>query len=245
MSDRPLIILGIDALDWGWVDSHRHQLPNLAGWPVVSPLQSIFPPDSIPAWTTIFTGRGPADHGYLDSIDYLDEAPDTAATTAASALPHNTFWDEASRQGLKVCVVNPFLAYPAWEVNGVMIAGPVFVDGSASITGIDEGELPPLPQLGGIVTFPTRKTVGPFVEQTLRRHAGAGGLRACRPGAGGARPVLHQPPHRRSHQALPLALHRSRRPHVSRAEPAREGDRAHVRADRRDPRASTPSSATW
>jgi hypothetical protein len=63
--------------------------------------------------------------------------------------------------------VNPFLAYPAWDVNGVMISGPVFADGSASITGISETALPPLPQLGGIVAFPTKKTVGPFVERTL------------------------------------------------------------------------------
>jgi hypothetical protein len=173
-----LVILGIDALDWDYVERRRAQLPNLASWPVMAPLASIFPPDSIPAWTTIFTGRGPGDHGYLDSIDYLDDAaPDQAAMTAASALPHNTFWDVASARGMQVCIVNPFLAYPAWDVNGVMIAGPVFVDGSASITGIDREALPPLPQLGGIVAFPTRNTVGPFVEQTLadtRRQADFG-----------------------------------------------------------------------
>jgi hypothetical protein len=169
LSQDRLIILGIDALDWNYVERRRSELPPLASWPVVSPLASIFPPDSIPAWTTIFTGRGPGDHGYLDSIDYLDgDTPEKAATTAASALPHNTFWDAASERGMKVCVVNPFLAYPAWDVNGVMIAGPVFVDGTASITGINPDDLPPLPQLGGIVTFPTRKTVGPFVERTLR-----------------------------------------------------------------------------
>lgn len=169
MSGRRLIVLGIDALDWGYVEQHRDALPNLSRWPTLAALPSIFPPDSIPAWTTIFTGRGPGDHGYLDSIDYLDnDTPEAAATTAASALPHNTFWDAASREGLRVCVVNPFLAYPAWEVNGVMISGPVFVDGTASITGVDPAELPPLPQLGGIVTFPTSKTVGPFVEQTLK-----------------------------------------------------------------------------
>ena len=167
MPRRPLIVLGIDALDWGYVDAHRGSLPNLDALPVLSPLRSIFPPDSIPAWTTIFTGRSPADHGYLDSIDYLDDRPEESASNAASALPHRTFWDVASRRGERVCVINPFLAYPAWEVNGVMIAGPVFVDGTASITGIDASDLPPLPQLGGIVTFPNKKTVGPFVEQTL------------------------------------------------------------------------------
>ena len=85
MSQDRLIILGIDALDWGYVERRRSELPTLASWPVVSPLASIFPPDSIPAWTTIFTGRGPGDHGYLDSIDYLDdETPGKAAARRTS-----------------------------------------------------------------------------------------------------------------------------------------------------------------
>jgi predicted AlkP superfamily pyrophosphatase or phosphodiesterase len=167
VGDRPLIILGIDALDWGYVAAHRDAVPTLGAWPVLAPLRSIFPPDSIPAWTTIFTGSGPAEHGCLDSIDHLDRTPEAASAAAAGKLPGRTFWDEASRGGMRVAVVNPFLAYPSWDVNGVMIAGPVFVDGSASITGIAPEALPPLPQLGGIVTFPSRRTMGPFVEQTL------------------------------------------------------------------------------
>ncbi|HEU4658599.1 MAG TPA: alkaline phosphatase family protein [Capillimicrobium sp.] len=164
---RPLIILGVDGLDWEFVDDHRDALPTLSRWPSLRPLRSIFPPDSIPAWTTIFTGVGPAEHGCLDAIDYLDDAPGKATDDAAQRLPGNTFWDEASRRGLKVCVVNPFMAYPAWDVNGLMVSGPVFVDGTLSVTGAAPDELPEAPELGGIVTFPTRDTIGPFVEETL------------------------------------------------------------------------------
>lgn len=165
---KPLIILGIDGLDWRYVDAHRDQLRALASWPVLAPLASIFPPDSIPAWTTIFTGVPPGEHGMLDSIDYLDKRPAKAAETAGEALPNRTFWDEAGRRGKRVCVVNPFLAYPAWEVNGVMVAGPVFVSGELSATGLEPGQLGSTPELGGIVSFPTPKTMGPFVEETLR-----------------------------------------------------------------------------
>jgi predicted AlkP superfamily phosphohydrolase/phosphomutase len=165
---KPLIVLGIDGLDWRYVDAHRDELPTLASWPVLAPLASIFPPDSIPAWTTIFTGVPPGEHGMLDSIDYLDKRPAQAAETAGEALPHRTFWDEAGRRGKRVCVVNPFLAYPAWEVNGMMVAGPVFVSGEVSATGIDPDRLGKIPELGGIVSFPTPKTMTPFVEETLR-----------------------------------------------------------------------------
>lgn len=164
---RPLAVLGIDGLDWRYVDAHRDSLSNLSSWPVLRPLRSIFPPDSIPAWTTIFTGVEPGEHGMLDSIDYLDKRPAHAAEAAGSVLPHRTFWDEAGRRGKRVCVVNPFLAYPAWEVNGMMVAGPVFVSGGVSATGVDVRQLGPMPELGGIVDFPTPKTMGPFVKETL------------------------------------------------------------------------------
>ena len=134
---------------------------------MLAPLRSIFPPDSIPGVDDDLHGSR-ARRPRLPRRDRLSRLEaDRAATDAASELPGRTFWDAASRRGLKVCVVNPFLAYPAWDVKGVMISGPVFVDGSVSITGISAAALPPLPQLGGIVTFPTRKTVGPFVERTL------------------------------------------------------------------------------
>jgi hypothetical protein len=167
----PLIVLGIDGLDWRYVDAHRDDLPTLAEWPVLAPLASIFPPDSIPAWTTIFTGVPPGEHGMLDSIDYLDKRPAQAAEIAGGALPNMTFWDEAGRRGKRVCVVNPFLAYPAWEVNGVMISGPVFVSGEVSATGIGPEHIGKIPELGGIVSFPSPKTMGPFVEETLNATA--------------------------------------------------------------------------
>src|SRR5581483_11392797 len=50
---------------------------------------------------------------------------------------------------------------------GIMVAGPVFVSGDVACTGIDRSEIEPIPELGGIVTFPTPKTMGPFVEDTL------------------------------------------------------------------------------
>jgi predicted AlkP superfamily phosphohydrolase/phosphomutase len=167
VSDQPLIMLGIDGLDWEYVDAHRAELPTLAGWPRLQPLRSVFPPDSIAAWTTIFTGISPGDHGFLDSIDYLSRRPASAAEAAGRTLANSTFWDEAARRGATVCVINPFLAHPAWDVNGLMISGPVFVSGEVSVTGRTPDELGPVPSLGGIVDFPTAKTMGSFLDDTL------------------------------------------------------------------------------
>jgi predicted AlkP superfamily phosphohydrolase/phosphomutase len=169
-----VIFLGVDGLDWEFVEQHLTQLPTLgrlAAEATVRPLQSIFPPDSIPAWTTIFTGAGPAEHGVIESIDYLGGGkPAEAVEGATGFLRGRTFWDSASDAGKSVCVLNAFMAYPVWPVNGLMLSGPVFV-ASEEASVYPDGALETLgslPQLGGIVDFPTERTMSSFIESTLR-----------------------------------------------------------------------------
>ena len=76
MSRRPLIVLGIDALDWSYVEAHRDALPNLGAWPVLSPLAVDLPARLDPGVDDDLHGPRPGEHGYLDSIDYLDKQPD-------------------------------------------------------------------------------------------------------------------------------------------------------------------------
>jgi predicted AlkP superfamily phosphohydrolase/phosphomutase len=166
-----VVFLGIDGLDPRVVERHIDELPALASMRrdgVIAELPSIFPPDSIPAWITIFTGESPAEHGIVESIDYLAKNPARASEGVPSLLRGRTFWDRLSREGQRVCVVNPFMAYPAWPVNGAMVTGPVFVDHAEPSTfpdGVaDEYQLP---QLGGIVDFPTHRTMSQFLEASL------------------------------------------------------------------------------
>jgi predicted AlkP superfamily phosphohydrolase/phosphomutase len=165
-----VVLLGIDGLDPLVIEEHLDQLPALsrlhaAG--LVSRLESIFPPDSIPAWITIFTGQAPAEHGVLESIDYLAKNKAAAFDAAPELLRGRTFWDELSRRGYRVAVLNPFMAYPAWDVNGVMVSGPVFVDESEPSVTPSGAELGPLPQLGGVVDFPNPKTMKAFLESSV------------------------------------------------------------------------------
>ena len=135
----------------------------------MAPLASIFPPDSIPAWTTIFTGRGPGDHGYLDSIDYLDDdAPDQRSDDRRKrAAPPHVLGRRVAR-GLKVCVVNPVPRLPG-------LGRQRRDDRRAGVRRrhrVDHRDRPrsaaaACRSSAGSSTFPTRKTVGPFVEQTL------------------------------------------------------------------------------
>ncbi len=163
-----LVIIGIDALDAVLLERWRDDLPNFRkimekGYH--APLESTKPPDSIPAWVTIYTGMQPWEHGIVDSMDYLDiRAGGRALDT--KVLVGKTFWDKASRAGKRVCVINPLLAYPVWQVNGIMVNGPVFVSGEAQSYPPDILEHFKIPELGGMADFPGRKDLADFLKRT-------------------------------------------------------------------------------
>ena len=168
MSERPLCVIGIDALDPDLLERWRDRIPNLAA--MMTPghygrLQSTFPPDSIPAWTSIYTGLDPSVHGGLEYIDYLDIK--SGAKLDVSRVRGSAFWDVVGKQGKKVLVVNPFMTYPAWPVHGTMISGPVFVTGEVSVHPQGLALPEPVPELGGMVEFPTARTLQSFYQRCV------------------------------------------------------------------------------
>ena len=128
-------IIGIDGLDKNILDRHIDALPGFrkmreAG--ILTTIKSVFPADSVPAWTTIFTGLNPAEHGIIRGKDYI-ESVSAFEEQNGFKLQGRTFWDHLSGKGYKCLVINPFLAYPAWEMNGIMESGPAFIEGDYSI----------------------------------------------------------------------------------------------------------------
>lgn len=166
-----LIVIGIDGFDpilikkWG---SELANLKSLCDRERTITIKSTLPPDSICAWASIFTGKNPAEHGMIESVDYLSTKKKSKSiyTEKASVLKGNTFWDIASQKGKTVCVINPFLAYPAWEIQGMMISGPVFEGGDT--TSYPDGILNDyeFPSLGGMVDFPNEKELDEFIIRT-------------------------------------------------------------------------------
>jgi predicted AlkP superfamily phosphohydrolase/phosphomutase len=170
MKKTRLILLGIDGMDFDYARSMITDLPNikkLSETGIFSPFRSVFPPDSIPSWITCYTGKNPSEHGVLESVNYLAKG-DKRINVDTSVFQGRTFWDILGEAGNKVCVINPFMGYPVWPVNGVMINGPVFIDGNIQISDRSWVEGLTVPgSLGGIVDFPTRKTLGDFIKKTV------------------------------------------------------------------------------
>lgn len=129
-----ITILGIDGLEKSIVDQYIDLLPNfkkISQEGLLSTIDSVFPADSVPAWNTIFTGLNPSEHGIIRGRDYIESYEDFKGSLTFQ-LEGNTFWDKLSNGGKKCLVINPYLAYPAWKVNGVMVSAPSFVEGPST-----------------------------------------------------------------------------------------------------------------
>ncbi len=165
---KKTILVILDGLDYSYIESNIDKLQyfkKLFDSNKLLPLESVVPADSIPSWTSIYTGLNPAEHGVLESIDYLDFK--NKAKGDYSIIEGNTFWDHIGNEGKKVFIFNPFMAYPAWDVNGLMICGPVFEGGEISTNKPKEVELKNMPSIGGMVEHPSNKEMESFYKSTM------------------------------------------------------------------------------
>ncbi len=155
-------------MDYEYSMSIINKLPNINNLlknGCVKAFKSVFPADSIPAWITCYTGKNPSEHGVLESINYLGKDSERI-NLDTSIFQGKTFWDIVGNAGEKVCIINPFMAYPVWSVNGLMVNGPVFINGDVEISDPTiVGDISVPDSLGGITAFATKKTLKPFVKK--------------------------------------------------------------------------------
>ena len=165
---KKTIMIILDGFDYTYIEKNLdkfHFFKNLYDNKKLCSLESVVPADSIPSWTTIYTGLNPAEHGVLESIDYLDFKNKVKGDY--SVIQGHSFWDVLSEEGKKVFIFNPFMAYPAWNVNGLMICGPVFEGGDVSTNRPDLVDMKTMPSIGGMVDHPTDKEMPKFFENTM------------------------------------------------------------------------------
>lgn len=162
------IMVILDGFDYQFLQKNLDQLPffkQLDEMGNLASLESVVPADSIPSWTTIYTGLNPSEHGVLESIDYLDFKNKVKGDY--SVIQGHAFWDVLSAEGKRVFVFNPFMAYPAWDVNGLMICGPVFEGGDVSTNQPEAVDFDTMPAIGGMVDHPTHKEMPQFFRDTM------------------------------------------------------------------------------
>lgn len=125
---RKLIILGIDGMDWDVIVRYKDMLPNVCGLMQKNSyphLRSVFPADTTPAWSTIYTGLDPSEHGIINFVNVgAKQNAYKPLTFDDSAFKGRTFWDALNKQGLSCVVILPMNIKEGWDIDGLMITRP-------------------------------------------------------------------------------------------------------------------------
>ncbi len=124
---KKVLVIGLDGatldLVKPWVKEGK--LPNMARimqQGAYGPLQSVIPPISPPAWTSIITGQNPGRYGIYDFV--MREPDGYRLQSARRDLSQlRTVFGILSQAGKRVGVVNVPLTYPPEKVNGLMVSG--------------------------------------------------------------------------------------------------------------------------
>jgi predicted AlkP superfamily phosphohydrolase/phosphomutase len=118
-----VVLIGIDGLDADLLRVYGPSLPHLRRLMLESPfleLTSSFPPETAPAWASLYTGLSPSNHGMMSGMQNVGPHPPPQGTLRGypacghpiSALKGMSFWEQASQAGKRVRVINPLLSYP-------------------------------------------------------------------------------------------------------------------------------------
>lgn len=85
-------------------------------------LTSVVPPLSAPAWVSFMTGTNPGRHGVYHFRN-LERDGIGASLVGSWQYKGTTIFDRASDAGRRVVAFRVPMTYPAWSINGTMIAG--------------------------------------------------------------------------------------------------------------------------
>lgn len=128
-----VFVLGIDGafpeyIFGGWLD----ELPNikkLISEGSFAKMNSTIPPLSVVAWSTIYTGKSPADTGIFEYTYRKNFSYDDIHIVSSKNLHEKTVWQIASEQNKKsvICYLN--LTWPIKPFNGCLIGDPLSPSG--------------------------------------------------------------------------------------------------------------------
>lgn len=124
-----LIIIGIDGLDIDVIQQYRSVLPNISKLITINPstsLRSVFPADTVPAWSTVYTGMDPSEHGIINFVNVgVKDNTYRPLEFNDNDFIGKTFWDKLNRDGKSCAVILPMNIKKGWEIDGLMITQPL------------------------------------------------------------------------------------------------------------------------
>lgn len=126
---RKTLIVGLDGATFDVIDPllGRGELPNLTRITesgVRARLRSTIPPVTAAAWPSIITGMNPGQHGIFrfEALDH-DAYDHSGEFVSSNRIAGRTIFDYVGANGSRVLAAAVPMTYPAWPINGKMLAG--------------------------------------------------------------------------------------------------------------------------
>jgi adenylyl-sulfate kinase len=124
---RRVAVIGLDgvppSLVFGEAADHLPNLRALMEHGAWGPLRSTDPPITVPAWTTITTGKDPGELGIYGFRNRVRNDYSPMATVNASHVQVPRVWDYVERSGGTSILLNIPQTYPPREHNGITVSG--------------------------------------------------------------------------------------------------------------------------
>lgn len=126
MSRCRILLLGLDSvppdLAFEHLSEHMPRLRELRHKGAFGCLRSTDPPITIPAWTTLLSGRDPGELGLYGFRSYKRNSYEMEGATSRSVRAPR-LWDLASRAGLRSVIVGVPPSYPVEAPPGCVVTG--------------------------------------------------------------------------------------------------------------------------
>lgn len=120
---RPMVVIGIDGAEWSviermWAGGELPAMRALAERGTRAPLATDYGSSPV-IWTTIATGRRPAEHGIRDFVVPTAQG-DVPVSSDLRRVP--ALWNMTSVAGRRAAVVGWWASWPAEPIEGVVIS---------------------------------------------------------------------------------------------------------------------------
>lgn len=136
--ERKVFFLGIDSAVPDLVFSRwRDDLPNLnylADHGISGKLESSFPAITVPAWTSMLSGRDPGELGIYGFRNRADHSYDNMFIATSGAVRERRIWDYLSQAGRQSMIMGVPQTYPTKPILGNLVSGFLTPDTGSNFT---------------------------------------------------------------------------------------------------------------
>jgi predicted AlkP superfamily phosphohydrolase/phosphomutase len=120
-----VLVIGLDAAEPSLIEEWQDQLPNIGRIMregVYARMRSSDPPQSVPAWNCLCTGKNPGKIGVYDFF-YRESSTYRIRVVNSTIVRTPNVWKILSTKGKRVVIIGVPTTFPPEEVNGIMVCG--------------------------------------------------------------------------------------------------------------------------